>query len=400
MALAERKDAWKLERKSCNYIGQQNKLSDFKKRNPEYKVVYSKTLQGILKKLDANYKSFFALRKNGDLKAKPPNFKSRKYFQTIPYNQSGFYQARNYIVFTHKVNDTELVFDIGKKFENIKQVEIYNDDPYNGKGDFYISVTYEIATPEYFDNNLYQANDAGITKIVTAINSHGKFFEIKTPRIDKYWQPKIDSLKSKRDHCIGVKKGSKKSRRWIRLHKIYRKMENKKSNQLRDFQHKLSKKMVNNTKANTIIVGDLKVKNMAQSKKQKGKKKRAQNRSSQNQGYLSRFIEFLTYKAELIGKRVIKIDESYTSKKCYVCEKIYDMPLWKRNMECDCGNFIDRDRNSAINIMYNFLSQNALWTSLQFFSANLRQTGFPMGLRFLEPKPDDENTRRKLLPQI
>jgi len=116
---------------------------------------------------------------------------------------------------------------------------------------------------------LYQANDAGITKIVTAVNSLGKFFEVETPRIDKYWQPKIDALKSRRDHCIGVKKGSKKSRRWLRLHKTYRKMEKKKSNQLRDFQHKLSKKMVNNTKANTIIVGDLKVKNMAQSKKHK-----------------------------------------------------------------------------------------------------------------------------------
>ena len=400
LALAERKDAWKFERKRSKYIDQQNKLPDFKKRNPEYKVVYSKTLQGILKKLDADYKSFFALRKNGDLKARPPNFKGRKYFQTIPYNQSGFYQARNYIVFTHKVNDTELVFDVGKKFENVKQVEIYNDDPFRGKGNFYISVTYEIATPEYVDNGLYQADDAGITKIVTAVNSQGKFFEVKTPRIDKYWQPKIDSLKSKRDHCIGVKKGSKKSRRWVRLHKIYQNMEKKKSNQLRDFQHKLSKKMVNNTKANTIIVGDLKVKNMAQSKKLKGKRKRAMNRSNQNQGYLSRFIEFLTYKAELIGKRVIKIDESYTSKTCYVCGKLHDMPLWKRNMECDCGNYIDRDRNSSINIMYNFLSQNALWTSLQFFSANLRQTGFPMGLRFLEPKPNDENTRRKPLPQI
>jgi putative transposase len=94
------------------------------------------------------------------------------------------------------IQPVELVFDIGKKFENIKQVEIYNDDPYHGKGDFYISVTYEIATPEYFDTNLYQANDAGITKIVTAINSHGRIFEIKTPCIDKYWQPKIDSLRS------------------------------------------------------------------------------------------------------------------------------------------------------------------------------------------------------------
>lgn len=381
LALAERKDAWKNENKSIKYVEQQNKLPEFKKNNPEYKIVYSKVLQGILKKLDANYKSFFALIKNGDTKARPPNFKSHKFFQTIPYNQSGFYQARNYMCFTHKVNDTELVFDVKKKFENIKQIEIYNDDPLCGKGDFYISVVYEVATPDYFDNGLYQANDAGITKIVTAVNSNGKFFEVKTPRSDKHWQPKIDSIKSKRDHC------KKKSKQWVRLHGVYRKMEKKKSNQLSDFQHKLSKKMVNNTKANTIIVGDLKVKNMAQSKKLKGKRKRAMNRSTQNQGYLSRFIEFLTYKAELRGKKVIKIDESYTSKECYVCGKKHEMPLWERTMSCDCGNCIDRDRNSAINIMSKFLSQNALWTSYQQFVDNLRQTGLPMSVRFPESYP-------------
>jgi putative transposase len=171
------------------------------------------------------------------------------------------------------------------------------------------------------------------------------------------------------------------------LHNVYLKMEKKKSNQLRDFQHKLSKKMVNNTKANTIIVGDLKVKNMAQSKKLKGKRKRAMNRSNQNQGYLSRFIEFLAYKAELIGKRVIKIDESYTSKECYVCGKRHDMPLWERTMSCDCGNAIDRDRNSAINIMSKFLSQNALWTSYQQFVGNLRQAGLLMSMRFSESYP-------------
>ncbi|AKB77242.1 Transposase-like protein B [Methanosarcina horonobensis HB-1 = JCM 15518] len=381
LALAERKDAWKLERKNIKYVDQQNKLPDLKKRNPEYKAVYSKTLQGVLKKLDADHRSFFALRKNGDLNARPPNFKNRKYFQTIPYNQSGFYQSGSVISFSHKINDTKLVFYIGKKFENIKQIEIYNDDPFHAKGDFYISVTYEVATPEYIDNGCYQTIDAGITKIVTCINLKGKFHEIKSPRPDKYWQPKMDKIKSRKDHC------KKKSRKWVKLHGNYRIMERKKSNQLRDFQHKLSKKMVNNTKANTIIVGNLKVKNMAQSKKLKGKRKRAMNRSIQNQGYLSRFIEFLAYKAELIGKKVIKIDESYTSKTCYVCGKIHDMPLWKRNMECDCGNYIDRDRNSAINIMTNFLSQNALWTGYQKFSDNLRQTGLPTSIRFFEPYP-------------
>ncbi len=53
------------------------------------------------------------------------------------------------------------------------------------------------------------------------------------------------------------------------------------------------------------------------------------------------------------------------------------MPLWKRTMSCDCGNVIDRDRNSAINIMLRFLSQNALWTSYQQFVGNLRQYRIP-----------------------
>src|SRR5665648_1141748 len=83
LALADKKNAWHNEQRSVGYIEQQNKLPEFKKNNPEYKVVYSKVIQGVLKKLDANYKSFFALRKNGDLKARPPKFRSSKYLSLI-----------------------------------------------------------------------------------------------------------------------------------------------------------------------------------------------------------------------------------------------------------------------------------------------------------------------------
>jgi len=58
---------------------------------------------------------------------------------------------------------------------------------------------------------------------------------------------------------------------------------------------------------------------MAQSKSQKGKRTRSQNISTQNQGYPFHFIEFLVYECELIGKRFLKIGESYTSKECCVC---------------------------------------------------------------------------------
>ncbi|OEU43673.1 transposase [Methanosarcina sp. Ant1] len=388
-ALADRKDTWTSDKRSVKYTEQQNKLPDFKKRNPEFKSVYSKTYQGILKKLEGSYNSFFGHIKNGNKKARPPNFKGRNYLMTIPYNQSGFIIFRGYISFSHSVNDTELIFDIGNLADGlkVKQAEIVNDNPYKARGKFYICLTYEIDVEDtYFDNGNYQAIDLGITKIVTAINSEGKFFEVKTPRPDNYWNQKIDTAKSRRDHCIGKKKGSTKSRRFLRIARTVTKMSRKKANQVKDFQHKLSRKMVENTKANTIIVGDLSVQQMAQPKVKDGKKekktkqKKGLNRSTQGLGNLGRFVQFLTYKAELIGKHVIRIDEKNTSKKCCYCGKKHNMPTYERVMSCDCGNNIDRDRNSSINIMVRYLSQNALWTGYQQFVDNLRQYRLPDGI--------------------
>jgi len=76
-ALQERKNAFKADVK-ITYQDQQNDLPKIKEKYPEYKVVYSKVLQGVLKKLDADYKSFFALRKKGHKDAEPPRFKGKK----------------------------------------------------------------------------------------------------------------------------------------------------------------------------------------------------------------------------------------------------------------------------------------------------------------------------------
>ncbi len=362
-ALSERRSAWENENRSVKYIEQQNNLPELKKQYPNINIVYSKTLQGVLKKLDANYKSFFGLWKKGNKDARPPKYKDKKYFFTIPYNQSGFKISDNIVTFSHKYNNTKLSFEIPDDLQEtkIKQWDIYNTIPYKSSGDFYLSCIIEIAViTKYVDNNKYQAIDLCISKTVTAINSDCKFFESINPRPDKYWNKKIDAAKSRRDHC---KKGST---RWKRLHASYRKMQRKSKNQIKDYQHKLSKTMIENTKANTIIVGDLNVKNMGKSKI------KALNRSTQNNGYLSRFIEFLTYKAEFAGKKTIKIDESYTSKTCCSCGKRHTMPLDQREMICDCGNNIDRDRNSSINIMLRYLSQNAIWTGYQDFLDNLQ----------------------------
>lgn len=129
---------------------------------------------------------------------------------------------------------------------------------------------------------------------------------------------------------------------------------------MRDYQHKISKKIVSNTKANTIVIGDLNVKEMAKKKKgtgnaKKNKIRKTLNHSVHNTGSLGRFAQFLTYKAEFLGKRIIRVDESYTTQECCICGKRVKRKISERIIICDCGNPMERDQNSAVNIMERFL---------------------------------------------
>lgn len=368
-SLAERKDTYANTGKGVSYKKQQNDLPELKKQYPHYKAVYSKVLQMALRTLDANYRSFFALRRNGNKEAQPPKFKGKKHFFTMKYNQSGFSFDGNTITLSHKLNDIPLSFELPIILHDVSQVDVFQDD----KKQFWLSFVCDISTQEYHDNELHQAWDLGITKH-TAVNIQGRFTEVTIKRPDRYWKSKITSIQSRRDHC------KKYSLRWKRLNANLNRMKRKSSNQGRDFDHKLSKKSVENTKANTIIVGDLNVKQLCQlNKYQKGL-----HASLHNTGHISRFVGFLAYKAERLGKRVIEIDERDTTKTCCSCGKRHNMPLSKREMMCDCGNLIDRDRNSAVNIMIRFLSQNALWTSYQHFADNVRQTGLSIDRRSYE----------------
>lgn len=247
-ALAERREAWKNKVKGITYTKQQNDLPTLKEQYPEYKWVYSKVLQYVLRTLDANYRSFFALRKNGHRDAQPPAFKGKNYFTSTVYNQSGFKIGKGQISFSHKYDDTPLTFTIPEKFffekKQVKQVTIHAKQK-----KYFVSVTYEEDEKPYVDNGKFRAIDLGVTNIVTAVNSAGKFLVIRNQRSGKYWNSSIAGLQSRRDRCIEY------SNRWKHLDGIVRKYQMKCADQTKDFHHKLSRRLVENTKANTIIVG-------------------------------------------------------------------------------------------------------------------------------------------------
>ena len=169
-------------------------------------------------------------------------------------------------------------------------------------------------------------------------------------------------------------------------------MRRKLTNQLRDFQHKVSKVVVENTRANTLVVGDLAVKAMARRKKATGcgwrdKAARTLHHSVQNTGFLGRFVEFLTYKAQRVGKKVLRIDESYTTKTCCLCGHVRHRRLSERRIQCDCGTPFDRDQNAAVNIMVRFLLQQPPVNGelLQDFLRSLhRHTALPQTPRVVD----------------
>jgi putative transposase len=105
----------------------------------------------------------------------------------------------------------------------------------------------------------------------------------------------------------------------------------------------------------TVVVGDLSQRQMVISEHHE--KNKRHNRAVYNDWSLYTFIMMLTYKCLLYGKELVILDESYTSKTCSGCGNRQDMPLWKRTYCClICGLVMDRDENSAVNLLTRYLA--------------------------------------------
>ena len=173
--------------------------------------------------------------------------------------------------------------------------------------------------------------DAGLTDI--AITSNG--LKTGNPRFLKNAQR---NLKRKQKTLSRCKKGSK-GRAKARL--LVAKAHERVAFARNDFQHKLSRQLVDENQA--VIVETLKVKNML--------KNHCLARSIADAGWHS-LVTKLDYKAKQAGKHLVKIDQWFASSKtCSCCgRKQEEMPLNLRSWTCECGATHDRDINAAINI--------------------------------------------------
>ena len=156
----------------------------------------------------------------------------------------------------------------------------------------------------------------------------------------KYFRKTEIRIKKTQRHLSKCKKFSKNYKKInLKLAKLHEKIKN----QRKDFQHKWSRKIVNE---NQIIVSeDLNVKGMLKNHKLA---KSIQDASFGN------FCNMIAYKAKEQHRQYIKIGTYYPSSKlCHYCGfKYKGLKLDERFWTCpECGTYLDRDENAAINIL-------------------------------------------------
>jgi putative transposase len=359
-----------------NFERAKKSLQESKQYDPELRFVYGKLLAEVYFRLDKAMLAFYQRVKAGE---KPgfPRFKPRHQFFTLCYPA----------MYLDKIEGNTIILPTGGKGQNKHRPNIVahlTEQPpdhfhevavsRDALGNYYCSFVYDDAGQSEGNECKAQQRrkkrpqrplrddgivtfDLGIKTLATGYNDKGRFYHIGGFKGYRWYNKQLDKIRSKRDKC------KKKSRRYIHLSKVYKRVAEKKRRKQRDCLHKASHLIAGKLAERAVVIGDLSQRQMV-NKKQEGeapkdkRKRQIRNRMVYNDWGLYSFVQMLTYKCLRFGKELHIVDERDTTKLCHVCKHKKDMPLWQRTYRCEnCGLVMDRDENSAVNIYERFVAR-------------------------------------------
>ena len=284
----------------------------------------SASMQQTVRRLDKTYKKFFKDKKGF------ARFKKR--FRTIQYGKYGDGIKLNV---DRGLVYVQMIGNIPCKFHRTIEGKIKNASVTLKQGQMYVNVTVERESVHKLVLERAVGIDFGMKSCVTT--SEGKHYE--TPQFRKSKAKDISRLQRKK---LAEPENSKPINKAIA--KCYTKVERRRN----DYNHKLSRSLVNDY--DILCLEDIKVKGMIE-----GSNKHAVNRRWADLA-ISDLKSKIIYKAENAGKIVILVEPAYTTQTCSQCGNVAKQELDQRTYQCSkCGMELDRDENAATNILVNGL---------------------------------------------
>ena len=316
-----------------------------------YRKLKAQVSQQCLKNLDKNIKSYFkSIKDYSKNKSKyngmprlPKFLDKNGFYQLIYPNQSSSIKNGK-IYFAKDLSISVPQWDKYKeRIKNFNQIRVNPKDGYTE-----IEIIYE--TNDCINNDLdycsFSSIDLGLNNLVTMVNDFGNPIIYSGKQIkskNRYFNKILSKKKS-----ILETNNKKKNSKQIKL------LWDKRNKQMNDMFHKVSRHIVNillQNKVGNLIIGY-----------NSGWKDSIGIGKVNNQNFVmvsfEKLISFLKYKCDMVGIKLIKNEESYTSK-CdslameNICKnESYKGKRVKRGLfQSSVGKLINADVNGALNIM-------------------------------------------------
>jgi putative transposase len=326
-ALTERRLAWKRCRTSIRYCNQANQLKAIRAIDEDAAWCNYSSLQQTLRRLDKAFAAFFRRVKAGE-KPGYPRYKGKSWWKSVRYVYGDGLRLRDGRLYVQHVGLVRLfqhrpIPDDAR----VKQAVLKRDRV----GNWFVILALELPGPDVVAAHGPAVGiDVGLAFF--AALSSGEVIE--NPRWLRRSEEQLATLQRRRARC------TKGSCQYRELTRQIRRLHERVANRRRDFQHKVSARIVH--QFGFIAVEDLNIKGLARSHVSK---------SIGDAGW-GQFLAFLSYKAEKAGRTFVRVSPNGTSQDCSGCGCRVENTLDVRVHACPhCGLTVDRDVNAALNVL-------------------------------------------------
>ena len=206
---------------------------------------------------------------------------------------------------------------------------------------FWVRLVFEAETPQQIQGQI-QGIDRGLYH--QAVTSEGQFFSSsKIRKVQRRYLYNRRQLQQK---------GTRSAKRRLKA------MSGSEKRFMRDTNHCVSKNLANQPGIAVFVLEDL-------------SSIRTHRRGKKINKWLGSWAfyqqeQFLTYKAEALGKRVVHQDPRYTSQKCNICKHIRRTNRHKSRFHCkNCGYRTHADLNAAKNVRDDYILSSTQGTEEQ-----------------------------------